>query len=113
MPDPVEEALHTVEIYCKRRVPPDLREEIRIECSRRGKSITISERRPPWEPEYGPEWSTSKVAQLRYEDTAGTWSLHCPDSNGRWWPYDGVEPSATVVPLLTEIDDDPTGIFWG
>ena len=109
----VDEALSLIEVYCERRVSPDLREQIRIECSRRGNSITIVERRPPWKPDFGPEWSSTKVAQLRYDDTAGTWSLHCCDSNGRWWPYDGVEPSATVVPLLAEIEADPTGIFWG
>ncbi|MEK6252033.1 MAG: DUF3024 domain-containing protein [Actinomycetota bacterium] len=109
----LEEATRTVEAFCSSRVPEGLRDEIRIECTRRGKSITIVERRPPWNPDFGPEWSETKVAQLRLDDSAGTWSLYCPDSNGRWHDYDRVGPSQTVEPLLAEVEADPTGIFWG
>jgi hypothetical protein len=35
------------------------------------------------------------------------------DGNERWWPYDNAKPSASVDPLLVEIEADPTGIFWG
>jgi hypothetical protein len=38
---------------------------------------------------------------------------YCSDSGGRWWPYEGIGPTATVDPLLAEIERDPTGIFWG
>jgi hypothetical protein len=109
----LDEATRAVEAFCDSRVPEDLRDEIRIECTRRGKAITIVERRPPWNPDFGSEWSTSKVAQLRYDDSAGTWSLYCPDSNGRWHHYAGLLPSRTVQPLLAVIEGDPTGIFWG
>jgi hypothetical protein len=53
------------------------------------------------------------VAQLRFNSSAERWSLYCRDSNERWWPYDDIGPSASVDALLTEIDADPTGIFWG
>jgi Protein of unknown function (DUF3024) len=109
----LDEAMRGVEAYCDSRVPENLRHEIRIECGRRGKAITIVERRPPWNPEFGPEWSTTKVAQLRYDDSAQTWSLYCADRNGRWHHYPEVLPSRTVEPLLAEIQADPTGIFWG
>jgi hypothetical protein len=109
----VEEAMRTVEAFCASRVPEELRDAIKIECMRRGKAITIVERRPPWKPDFGPEWSETKVAQLRLDDSAGTWSLHCSDSNGRWHYYDQLGPSQTIGPLLGEIDADPTGIFWG
>jgi len=45
MTDAVDLAMSAVESYCASRVPEDLRDEIRIECARRGKSITIVERR--------------------------------------------------------------------
>jgi hypothetical protein len=35
------------------------------------------------------------------------------DRNSRWFLYDDVAPSRDVGPLLAEIDEDPTGIFWG
>jgi hypothetical protein len=109
----LDEAIRAAEAFCDSRVPEDLRDEIRIECTRRGKAITIVERRPPWNPDFGSEWSTSKVAQLRCDDSAGTWSLYCPESNGRWHHYGGLPPSRTVQPLLAVIEADPTGIFWG
>ena len=105
--------MREVEAYCESRVPQDLQAELRIECTRRGSSITIWERRPPWKPDPGSQWSETKVAQLRYEESAGTWSVHCSDSGGRWHLFDDVRPSRTVEPLLAVVDADPTGIFWG
>ena len=108
-----EAALPLVEAFCETRVREHARDEVRLECSRRGNSITISERRPPWRVDLGPEWSEFKVAQLRYEPTERTWCLYCRDRNERWFLYDGIEPAPSVVPLLAEVDEDPTGIFWG
>ena len=54
-----------------------------------------------------------KIAQLRHDASTDMWTLYCRDSSERWWPYDGVGPSSSVDPLLAEIDEDPTGIFWG
>jgi hypothetical protein len=85
-----------------------------LECSRRGDSITIVERRPPWNTELiGPGWTSTKVAQLRYHAASSEWARYCCDSKERWCPYDNLGPSAGVDPLLAEIDAEPTGIFWG
>jgi hypothetical protein len=111
--DVVDQAMPRVQSYCDSRVPQDLRDALRIECTRRGSSITILEQRPPWNPDLGSEWSETKVAQLRYEDSAGTWSLHCSDSGGRWHVFDDVRPSRTVEPQLAVVEADPTGVFWG
>jgi hypothetical protein len=112
--DRLAEVLAAVETFCESRVPDDLRDEIRVECSRRGKSITIVERRPPWKAEPANlEWTSSRIAQLRYDDASSAWTLYCPDASGRWWLYDRVAPSSSIDPLLAEIDEDPTGIFWG
>lgn len=108
-----EAALVVVESFCETRVPEHVREEVRLECSRRGNSITISERRPPWRVDLGPEWTDFKVAQLRYDASDRTWALYCRDRNERWFRHDGVEPAPSVAPLLAEVDEDPTGIFWG
>lgn len=113
MPEPMEDAMHAVEAYCESRVPEEMRDEMRIECARRGKSITIVERRPPWNPDYGAEWSSVKVAQLRYDESARAWTLYCSDSNGRWHRFNDAAPTKSVKPLLGMIEADPTGIFWG
>ena len=111
MPDP-KIALAAVEIFCEARVPQQQRDEVRLECTHRGNTITIRERRAPWSPEM-PDWTSLKVAQLRFDPGSRQWSLYCCDRNERWWPYEGVGNSVTVDPLLAEIDADPTGIFWG
>jgi hypothetical protein len=78
--DPVTPALALVERYCASRVHEGLREQIRIECSRRGRAIT---------------------------------TLHAADRRGRWFRYGDVGPAPHVAILLGEVEDDPTGIFWG
>jgi hypothetical protein len=86
---------------------------MRLELSVRGNSITIVERRPPWSELVGPEWTSMRIAQLRYEARSGTWALYCADREDRWWPYDFAEPSPGVDELLRALDEDPSGIFWG
>jgi hypothetical protein len=61
----------------------------------------------------GPEWTELKVTQLRYDPSERIWSLYCRDHHERWFLYDGIEPAPSVVPLLPEVDEDPTGIFCG
>ncbi|MCA1678124.1 MAG: DUF3024 domain-containing protein [Actinobacteria bacterium] len=51
--------------------------------------------------------------RFRYDPPERTWSLYCRDRHERWFRYDSIEPARSVVPLLTEVDEDPTGIFWG
>jgi len=103
-----------VELYCERRTPEELRGEIRVECRRRGNSLTIVELRPPWHPEHQDDpWTDLAVAQLRFDPSTERWSLHSSDSNGRWHRYEAVGGSTSVDPLLREIEADPTGIFWG
>ena len=82
-------------------MPAEARSEILIEYSVRGSAITIVERRP-WSELVGPEWSTTRVAQL-----------YCSDSNDRRWLYDEVDPAPEVGSLLAAMHEDVTGIFWG
>jgi Protein of unknown function (DUF3024) len=114
IPEAIErEATKEVEAFCDGRVPHELRDQVRLELSVRGNSITIVERRPPWREDFGPDWSSVKVAQLRLEPSARVWTLYCSDANGRWLRYSDAQPSNDIRSLLNEIDADPTGIFWG
>jgi hypothetical protein len=108
--DIVEAAGERVAAYCAQRSSSD---DYRIEHSIRGASITIVERRPPWNPPFGSEWSSTKVAQLRYDDRSRRWTLYSAGSDDRWHRYDFARPAADVTSLLAAIDDDRTGIFWG
>jgi len=108
----VDDALRYVSVFCENRVPVEARDEVRIECAARGSAITIVERRPPFSALVGPDWTTMKIAQLRFDQTTGDWTLYAADRNERWFLHD-VDPARDVGPLLAEIGDDPTGIFWG
>jgi hypothetical protein len=77
----------------------------------RGDAITLVERRPPWQPGPGAQWSALNVAQLRYD--SASWTLYWGRASGRWDRYDGVAPTADVTPLLAEIDADADGVFCG
>lgn len=75
--------------------------------------MTLIERRAPWRPEFGPEWTRSPVARLRWSVRSRDWTLFWRDRNLRWHRYDYAAPTSDIATLLDEIDRDPTGIFWG
>ena len=102
-------AAERVSAYCEQRST----DAYRIEHAVRGASITILERRPPWNPDYGSDWSSTKVAQLRYDDRNRRWQLYSADSDDRWHPYEFAAAAPDVAPLLDTIEQDRTGIFWG
>ena len=102
-----------VAILCRERCPDELRDQVRLEYDVRGDTITIVECRAPWRPDYGPDWTRSKIAQLRYDASSDTWRLYWRDSRERWLAYDGPSPARDVGPLLAEIGEDPHGCFWG
>lgn len=52
-------------------------------------------------------------ARLQYIAKTGLWTLYWSDRRGRWQCYDVVAPTTDVLVLLDEVDQDPTGIFWG
>jgi hypothetical protein len=102
-----------VAAFCDRRVPAHARDEVRLEYSILGDAVTIVECRPPWRVDFGPEWTSMKIAQLRYDAKTKTWTLWWADRAERWDRYWDVDASPNIDELLSEIDEDPTGIFWG
>lgn len=111
MPAPPETDLAKIRKYCQAQVPDHLHDQIRIEVTVRGSSVTILESRPLWQASQA-EWSQVRVAQLRYSATTNDWSLYWADRNSRWHRYYDLPPSR-VDQVLREIESDPTGIFWG
>lgn len=99
--------------WCESQVPAQMRDQVRVGCEIAPRHLTIVELRPPSvEPNDG-EWTRAVVARLHYRSTDGLWQLYWSDRNQRTHAYEQCAPSALVEDLLHEIDDDPTGIFWG
>jgi len=97
--------------FYARRLPAEVLDEIRLFHTVRGNSVTLIEARPPFlDPS---EWSQLRVAQFRYDHDTGTWTLYYADRNSRWHPYWDMEPTRKIDDLIREVDEDPTGIFWG
>ncbi len=99
--------------FCAARVPARLAGQLRLEVEVDGVAVTIVERRAPWSPEVGPEWSRLPVASLRYSPKHGAWSLFWFDRDNAAHHYPGAPPTPTVADLLRLVDEDPTGVFWG
>ena len=98
--------------FCDNRIPPHVRNQVRLTHKFRGNSVTIYEERVPWREDIK-EWTSLPIAQIRYNGKAGKWSLYCADRNSKWHEYYGSEPTQDLDIILNEIDKDPTRIFWG
>lgn len=98
--------------FCKKRVPAHVLDKINLSYKIRGNSVTIFENRAPWRPDWE-EWTSMAIAQLRYDNNTGEWTLYCADRNDKWFEYLDMEPTKNIDEILIEIDEDPTGIFWG
>jgi hypothetical protein len=99
--------------WCADRVPEHARDQVNVECEVTARHLTIVECRAPWSPSAGPEWTRFPIARLAYTKATRTWQLYHRDRNLRFHRYERVPPSETVTNLLTEVERDPTGIFWG
>jgi hypothetical protein len=108
----LERALSDVQRYCEARVPSEMRDEVILEAGRRGNAIAIVERRPPWNPAYGDDWSSTPIARLRFDPARGAWTLQA-QSLGRWIPHPDTSSARHVTPLLRVLDEDPYALFWG
>jgi hypothetical protein len=99
--------------WCQQRVPAHARDQVRVECDIGSRHLTILESRPPWREGTSLEWTRFPIARLHYTQAAKTWTLYWRDRNLRFHRYDQLPPSPSIDDLLTEIDRDPTAIFWG
>ena len=97
--------------YCDQRIPRQIRDELELRFRFEGNSIILYERRPAWN--RPGEWTESVVAKFRYFVGRHEWVLYCRERHERWKRYDLIGASRVFEDLLSEIDDDPTGIFWG
>jgi hypothetical protein len=102
-----------VQRWCEGRVPEHARGQVHVECQVAPRHLTIVERRAPWREDFGPEWISVPIARLRYTVADKSWTLYWRDRNLHFHLYDLLPPSNRIDDLLTEIDRDPTCIFWG
>lgn len=102
-----------VQRWCGARVLEHAHHQVRLECEVASRHLTIVERRAPWREDVGPEWTSLPIARLRYTPTTKTWKLYWADRRLGFHAYEPLAASAHLDTLLTELDQDPTHIFWG
>ena len=111
-----------VQRWCVQRVPDHARHQVRVECEVEPRRLTIVERRAPWHPDVGPEWTRFPIAGCatprparpgRYTGATATCastpttasprrrtSTSCsPRSTVTPPPSSGADPSRAAVPL--------------
>lgn len=108
-----KKAEKVVSEFCDKRIPAHIRHQLRLSYETRGNSFTIFENRPPWHKDMGEEWTSSKVAQFRYIEGQGMWTLCWADRNGKWLLFEGTKPTSHIEELLNIVDEDSYGCFWG
>ena len=98
--------------FCDRELPSTAFGEIvRLQYEVRGNDVILLESRTH---SFLPaEGRIYRVARFRYNPKDGTWSLYYVDRNEKWQEYMDIVPSPSLDDLLKEVQEDPTGIFWG
>jgi hypothetical protein len=109
----VEIAAKVVERYAAAKVPPEVQDAAKLEVETEGNSITIWECRPPWKPEYGPEWTRMGIARFRYSPGEKSWTVYWMRGDLKFHRYTLIGPQSGIGPLLDEVARDPHGCFWG
>jgi hypothetical protein len=69
--------LAAIRRYCEQRIPPDARDEVRVEPPVTQNTVDLVERRAPWRDD-ADTWSEQPIARLRYTATSGLWTPRAP-----------------------------------
>ena len=101
----------TVGVFCRRRSPPQLRDQVRVEYRITGHEVLIHETRPAFDDPS--RWTEHGVAKLRFVRTAGEWRLFWQRASLKWRSYEPLASSREIGELIAEIERDPHGCFFG
>ena len=97
--------------YCEKRVPPHVRDRLRLDFRISGSAVELFEVRPRFDNRK--QWIEHGVAKFRYVASRKTWELFCLHRDLRWHAYQNLPRARSFDALLREVDEDPTAIFWG
>jgi len=97
--------------YCENKIPPHVRDKIRIEFQIRSDEVSLIECRAPWRREG--EWTSMKVARFKKDPKTETWQLYWADRNDRWKAYPPLPYHRGIEKLLAEVEKNENGAFWG
>ncbi len=102
---------HTVGAFCQAHRPWSAEPYVRLYHRVQGRSVVLLEDRRHFRDET--RWVTVPIARLCFDDEARRWGLQWRRASGRWAPYPGWTPTASLTQPLEEIARDPERLFWG
>lgn len=97
--------------FARQRVPERFAEQIRIDYRIKNDEVSLYESRPHYM--LDSTWFSLPIARFKKDPETGDWQLYCADRTHNWRLYKLCPPSRDIEKLLTEVKNDPTGIFWG
>ena len=97
--------------YCDRKIPEQLRNQIKLNYKIRGYDVKIIESRPHFIRKS--EWTEHPIARLKFDPDERQWSLYWQRANGRWKKYPDFKPTKDLSKIIDEIDKDQWHVFWG
>ncbi len=97
--------------FCRDRVPPHARNQVRLVFTFDDASVTLIEERVAYDDPS--RWIQGPVAKFEFQTGDKTWCLYWQDRDLNWRPYEKLRPSRTFNHLLEEVKTDPTRVFWG
>ncbi len=97
--------------FCKRKCPPQLKDQVSLEYRIKGHAVELFERRPWWDGR--PGHVEHSIAKLKFVRTTGEWRIFWMPSDSKWHAYDPTPMPSDLPALVREIDKDPYGCFFG
>lgn len=100
-----------LERYCRKKVPKQEWNRLRVVYRIEGSNVMLIWSRPSCQDPT--EWIETVLAMFRYNSRKEKWTLYWADQNNICHRYESFKASKELADLIREVDDDPTGIFWG
>jgi len=94
--------------YIDKKVPKDVRNQIKLNYKFRGNNVTLIEERPAF---MSDQWVEIDIAQFRLEQSK--WKVYWRDSKNKWHFVDDITPDEDFGKQLKIVDEDNRGMFWG
>jgi len=96
---------------CRQRTRPELRNKLSLEYQVKRHDVTLIERRPHWDGSAG--ITEHGIAKLKFTRSTGQWRLLWMRADLKWHAYKPQSSHPDLKDLVSEIDADPWGAFFG
>lgn len=96
---------------CRRRIPPEIHDQLRLEYRVSRHDIELYEVRPHWK-NRGEELQTP-IAKIKFVRSADEWRLYWMRQDLKWHSYEPFAVSGSLEELVEVVDRDDLCCFFG